>query len=1223
MKNLKNEGGFHFFFIDDPVPVCFEQKAGTTFRSLLLGENAKGQKTYEGILSVFQNKPQELDAFISRFNELQNINSRSDFFQQKFIGNPEHHANLNNQVEWVFGKQGRIDACIIQQDGVRCVFILDVRPVSNHEKIADNPLHIQNRNLSDIITNAFNCTNYYKIKGAPFREGLLAYQNEHMETLNTFDARFSILLNTLEQLIFSNKDIYSKIAVFRNKLNEEKKGQGDFDANEFEVYIQRQLEGQDITEYQRELLTQLCQYDASSENHLTQENAILKSFSNISNVRGLAVSLFSNLETMFERENLKEKNVLDSFRIFNKIPPSYLYVLLDVYDDKSFDEESKVIQQRISYFLSQLNRLKASDGADLFDEFKTICKDAFEKTTGQEGSLPLLEATPPQDVFKRDNLFQDFLNIHVDKITTDSNVDKFSKALMKLIVEPSYEQMVLLVNNEANEQTLEDEKTLGCQWIATGDIDETIGKTFQRILREHPDLKEKICEKRPFLTPYVEQLGKGKLVNFDEIHTICMLYNLYCSDGIEDEFNGATEHLSKLNDDEKAFLEEYVVSVFSKTENHHSLLRFIRGAKSLLQNEVMYQKQLEEKRKEARSKKKTSSQQQSDKDIQRQNFIKAFEDFYFNVDDEEKLIVLKNSLLALDKNILARLKKLPGNTPIGIFIRDYLSAKDEKQEEDVFDSSIHRVVLKAREEKKDRLASVIDDFFDDFKNEDSLNKLYQMLISLSEEDISFMLQSWEEDAQKFERQIAFLGAYREHINDDFEVFLEKKLPSFSKIEAEEIKKRVLNFRNGFNSLFSDGDDVNVERLTLACLQLNDRDLKFLLDEGVLDLGPQEKNLLQGVRDIRTGKSKNIPEETKKLVLETKRKVVFQYSFNKLVKDFYDEERYEKFLAACVNMEKTDFDVFIEMNSDMKMVSKFFEKLKKLKNKKISEPAQKEGMKEALNHLRKKISFVRVANNFLMEPPQEEDFKKLATAFLNFTAEGVEGINEVCAENDTAISMIFLLDNMKRLKKEVGVMNFEGAVKDFVDKEGWKIEFFTTIDCYKAQNRESEIKNLLPRMELFEINAIIDTNMYANDVQMQNELKKQQFCKTVEEFCLSVFKDKDLERKTATLYTSLADTPLLDEILRETDADNDTHMFIVGVREFFRDCIYSELPQQALDNKKIKGIMSVSGCNFDQKLKAFIGARDFREGVLSFILDLREHNLAPTVVKKMRENIQHD
>lgn len=68
---------------------------------------------------------------------------------------------------------------------------------------------------------------------------------------------------------------------------------------------------------------------------------------------------------------------------------------------------------------------------------------------------------------------------------------------------------------------------------------------------------------------------------------------------------------------------------------------------------------------------------------------------------------------------------------------------------------------------------------------------------------------------------------------------------------------------------------------------------------------------------------------------------------------------------------------------------------------------------------------------------------------------------------------------------------------------------------------------------------------------------------------------------------------------------------------------SDLPEKALDNKKIKGIISVSGRNFDQKLKAFVGARDFRDGVLGFITDLREHNLAPTVVKKMRENIQHD
>ena len=475
---------------------------------------------------------------------------------------------------------------VLSNKTVFVVFILDVRPVSNHEKISDNPLHIQNRNLSDMITNAFNCTNYFKTKGAPFREGLLAYQNEHMETLNTLDARFSILLNTLEQLIFSNKDLYSKIAIFKNKLQEEMKGQNDFDPSEFKGYIEKQLTGPDINEYQRELLTKLYRYDDASEDHLVQENEISKSFSNISNVRGLAVSLFSNLEMMFERESLKEKNVLDSFQILNKIPPEYFYVLSDVYADKTTDDENQIIQKRMSYFISQLTKLQEAKGIDLFETFRGICKDAFEKQALQTSvAYPIKRVSLQGDVLPRENLFQDLLNIHTNKFTLDYNVDKFSKALMKLIVEPSYDQMVLLVNNESNDQTLEDERTLGYQWIASGDIDETIGKAFQRILKEHPDLKTKVCEKRPFLVPYIEQLENGKLSNFDEIHTICTLYNLYCTDGLESEFDAATEHLKKLDVHEKAFLEEYLIAVFPKTENYHTVLRFIQGAKSFVENE--------------------------------------------------------------------------------------------------------------------------------------------------------------------------------------------------------------------------------------------------------------------------------------------------------------------------------------------------------------------------------------------------------------------------------------------------------------------------------------------------------------------------------------------------------------------------------------------------------------------------------------------------------------
>ncbi len=1221
MVNLQKNGGFHFFFIDDPLPACFEQKPGMTFRSLLLGENTKGQKTYEGIQSVFQNKPQELEAFISRFNELKNVESRAEFFQQKFIGNPEHHANLNNQVEWVFGKQGRIDACIIQQDGVRCVFILDVRPVSNHEKIADNPLHIQNRNLSDMITNAFNCTNYFKTKGAPFREGLLAYQNEHMETLNTLDARFSILLNTLEQLIFSNKDLYSKIAIFKNKLQEEMKGQSDFDTSEFKAYIEKQLTGPDINEYQRELSTKLYRYDDTSEDHLVQENEISKSFSNISNVRGLAVSLFSNLEMMFERENLKEKNVLDSFQILNKIPPEYFYVLSDVYADKPMDDENQTIQKRMTYFISQLSKLQEADGVDLFETFKGVCKDAFEKQALQTSvSYPIKRVSVQGEILPRENLFQELLNIHTNKFTLDYNVDKFSKALMKLIVEPSYDQMVLLVNNESNDQTLEDERTLGYQWIATGDIDETIGKAFQRILKEYPDLKAKVCEKRPFLTPYVDQLVNGKLPNFDEIHTICTLYNLYCTDGLESEFDAATEQLKKLNVHEKAFLEEYLTAVFPKTENYHTVLRFMQGAKSLVENEDAYQKKLELKKKESRAKKKALPVQ-SDKDIQRQNFIKAFEVFYEDVNDVEKYESFKQSFLSLDKALLARLKKLPGNNPVGVFVRDYLYFK-EKEENYPFDLAVDRTVLRVQDEKKDLLTKCVNDFFDNFENKEALELLQQNTTRLSREDVFFMLDAWGENKDKYARQIAFFTAYKNYKSDDFESFLQDKLPSFAKIVADEIKKRIVDFKQCFRALFSDGDETNSDRLTQACLNLRREDFKLLLDDDLVDLSSQELQLLKDVREAKDGKSKNILEDIKRFVLTTKRRVVFQYAFNKLVKEINNKERIDKFLDASMSMEKTDFDVFISTNSNIKIVSDFFKKLKKIKNKKGASSAQRKDFSDAFYVFKDKVSFVRVVNNFLMEPPQEMDLRKLTTAFWDFSSNNPEALEEVFDENKEAYALLFVLSQMKKIKKETGLENFHTGVAEFIEKEGWKIEFFTMMDQYTAQNQPEEIKKVLTAMELHEIDAIIDTHMYKDNLFMQNELKKQQFCKTVEEFCLSVFKDKDLEKKTVSLFSSLVDVDLLDDVLKETEPDHDAHMMIVGAREFFKDSIRSALPDKALENKKIKFILSnADRKGFDKKIKDLLGAADYKDGLLSFILDLKEHNLSPVVVKKMRENIQ--
>jgi hypothetical protein len=59
---------------------------------------------------------------------------------RKFIGNSENaasnHTEGNNLVEWMFSGSGRVDACFIQKEGLKYVFIWDVR-MSNHGKTKD------------------------------------------------------------------------------------------------------------------------------------------------------------------------------------------------------------------------------------------------------------------------------------------------------------------------------------------------------------------------------------------------------------------------------------------------------------------------------------------------------------------------------------------------------------------------------------------------------------------------------------------------------------------------------------------------------------------------------------------------------------------------------------------------------------------------------------------------------------------------------------------------------------------------------------------------------------------------------------------------------------------------------------------------------------------------------------------------------------------------------
>ena len=214
MNSLQNHP-FLFFFIDDLLPDCFGQKKGMTFRSLLTDEPITDKITYDGIKQSFQNLHAEFEAFDEFYEKLKTITNRDDFFRQQIIGrNKKTHTRGNNCFELVFSQDGRMDVSIIQTDGIKCVLILDVR-ISKHYDKSDNVVHAKNDALANRILSALDERNIYKTKSmteadAAFKNGLITYQNEVLQSINTTEAKFEILLNTLDSLVFSNKNIEAK-----------------------------------------------------------------------------------------------------------------------------------------------------------------------------------------------------------------------------------------------------------------------------------------------------------------------------------------------------------------------------------------------------------------------------------------------------------------------------------------------------------------------------------------------------------------------------------------------------------------------------------------------------------------------------------------------------------------------------------------------------------------------------------------------------------------------------------------------------------------------------------------------------------------------------------------------------------------------------------------------------------------------------------------------------
>lgn len=1223
MVNFYNQQPFFFFFIDDELPSCFNQRKGTTFRSLLYPEQEGGRKTYKNLTKRFQKKRQERLMFEKCFSELQQVSKREDFFQQKFVHKIDFHANRNGLVEWVFGDHGRIDACILEKDGVKCVFIFDIRPLSGHEGISDDEIHKMNRALALGITNAFRCSNFFKTKGVPFRQGLFAYQNEYMQNINTTEARFYILVNTVEGLIFANKTVHEHIVFFQNKLMEELKTLSDTEKKEFSEYIEQQLASSNIKGYQRELFDKLYHYDYVLENHLQLENDLAISFSNISNTRRLATSFFNSCEEAFACEEPRTDVILNLFKIFSKIPLNYLYVLDDVFEDKDFTTDEILLQNKLEYFLRRLHSFEQGETA--YSSFENIFKDAFCKSDFQSiHSVSEMSSWKPSisKKTKDNNVFQNFINIDTNHLLNEQNVEKFAHALIKFMVEETHNTMVTLVDEHADEQTFNDSNTLGFQWLDNGNVDETFLSFFQNFLNKNKELAKSISLKYPFLEPFIKNIKNNTFEKLDKLHTICELYHSYYVDPLEDKFESAYKQLEALSETEKILLKVYFLNIFSNSTNHAEIENFITNSLLHIKEKEHHAQKISQEKQSRKTTSKKEENQKTDKDILRQNFIDVFNEFYSDIYNLEKLNRLKEVVLVLDQSLLNRLKKLPSNNPAGIFIRDYLYFKERDNTDQPIENAIKKLVSRVQANKKNNFENAIHIFFDHPNTTSAQEKLRNTLSLISKQDIDYCLSVWEQAPETYSRQVFFAQSYIGHEHEDFYSFLRNTQQEFSYFLANEIKNRIRAFRIGFQNLISVGTDEAIEHLAFVCAKLTPLDFKIMLKNDSLDLLDQEKDLLQNIQQAKSKSSKDVLSEIYDHVATTKRQILLQYTFNKFVHNMHDEEIQKRLLQAILDIKKDDLNIFITNNSKSKIVSKFFENLQKIKRKKLSSEAEKDDITLEVQALKRKVFFYNCVNTFLADGPQGENQNNLTRAFLNFTKDGYKELNEVLSETKEDYALQYLLSNMRLLKDKHSNLSFNKVFDEFIHEKSVLIDFFVAVDQCESQHQTENISTILQCLELHEIEAILNSHVYDNHPFMTSELKKQQFCRAINDFAYSNFKDRDLERKVVSLYSALTSTNLFDDILRETPLDSAPYLFIIGAREYFKDTMRTGLSGKQLSHKQIKTLLPEHDTiGYEKNLKKILGIPVIKDKISKFIHDLKNKNLPEAVYSKIKANNQ--
>lgn len=1059
MTNKKNSLlPFNIIFLDEPLPSCFHQRSGMTFKDLLSvigrefkntyvqGQRAERGKKKEQVQNneisrkeIFDKIREELgdseyERFLSVFKDLETETDYQALKSSAYIGNSKNarnHMGANNLLEWMFSADGRIDACFIQKDGVKFIFIMDVR-LSNHYNKKDAQLHELNRDIAKVIADSFDGKNGNDPQGI-LKNGLLAYQHELLQNTNTVSAQFETLLITIEQLIASNDSVLEKIELFKRDLSVCLRHVSE---EEFDNYIKKRLITGPIKNYQKELFDRLYSYEYGKDK-LTNE--IENTFTGIQAVKTLAPSFFNRVKDLLEKEENEKterewaQDTLDCFRVFHKMSPSYIYILEEEIDDFCSDIESDELKQQLEYFVGELKNLKVNyrfvDGNSPYKEFKKLLNNA-KKSRFQPLNMG-------ESVLEKKDVLVDLLKTDISELADLKSVDKIAAALIKIIVEEEYSSVLEFVQEH---KSLIPSSNKNSVYRQVPNPENTFNALLREILK-NKKIQSNLCQKYPYLTEYVDQLQKeGVVTSQDELNTVCEYYREYAYTGDEEFFVEANKVLKTMPEAKRSLYKGYLQHVYSLSPENSEILELATGSLNII-DELKRIETIKDKIEISlgQEEKKITPIQQSG----RFAFENIFSDFLMDMGNVDLYEELQSKAAQLTQTDLEELRKADGE--IGEFIKDYIKYSSKKKKP-AFSTLIENVLKREEIKRRERFEQALSNYFVSLDRKQAKTDLGLSCLTLEPKDVDYFLTKWKANEKQNELKILFLQTYKA---SSFEIAM-KRIDT--KIIKE--KKAILDaFIKQYHEIIKEGNKDNLNDFVQFILQLKNVDLDMLMYIHEEQENAQVCSFLENISKIKSKNNKNATKEIQETILSTERRSGFkQKMYDYFIKN-PGEETKEILIQDVFNLNKSDIDAFFSDNTNSHPFKLFFGKLRNLRNKLKAQNMENE-VSNIIDATKRRLYFYNTLYRYLHNAEADKSQAEvLADFYLAITPQDQKDI-----EQEQSNQMLFpvLFSRLNAIKKETG--NDKQEIVNYFVNNRWEQDFYFAFDMLHRED------GLLPSKE---------------------------------------------------------------------------------------------------------------------------------------------------------------